>query len=596
MKKIFDNLHYLCQIIWKFDKSIFITFVLVILLGAVSPYIVVLAPKYMLGAILHRADAREWLLIGLVFVLGGLAVYLLESVLAGRFKGHLSILRNGCFGDMLTEKMLKMKYELLEQPEIQELCFRANMLFWSDFSGMAGTFDSLKQLLSSVLTVVGFVMILVGLHPVLPLILALSIVVNAALMKKARNRENTLRPALEKEERERNYLNETMQDVAAGKDIRIYGLGGWLAGWYLRVTGEKEQITGQIQKEYQKADIWAAILAWIRDGATYGYLIYAMGNQMIAVDDFVMYLSCMTGFSATFILIIENFQKIRQFLVYTEDFKKAMELEEAGEEDAYTGEEPFAEIRMENVSFSYPGAEGKAVSDVSLKIRNGEHVAIVGMNGAGKTTLVKLLTGLYEPTEGIIKICDRDGKQIHSGNRFQMFSVVMQKIFQYAFSLEENITFTKAEMEDMEKLQKAIKVSGLTEEIQKLPEGLKTMLRKEYHPQGVQLSGGQAQKMALARAVYRNAQAVVLDEPTAALDPIAEMEFYSRFKTVFRDKTCVIISHRLSSVTTCDKIVLLDQGKIACVGSHEELLAGSRLYAKMWEAQSRPYRKGSGEK
>lgn len=590
MKQAFCNLKYLVKIIWRFDPKVYIFFFVSTLMGAMVPYIMVFAPKYILRAVLHKANMNEWIILVAFWGVGGILIHLLERIFTNNFENHLSALRNGCFGDMLSDKMLKMQYSLLEQPEIQNLCYRANMLFWSDFGGMAGTFTGVKVVFVSCIVIIGFTVILAQLHLALPFILTISVIVDAALMKQAKNKEVNLRPLLEREEREKNYLDMMMQDVIAGKDIRIYNLGNWLAEWYFRVTDKKEQIAGKVQKEYTKVHILSAIFTLFRDVSVYGYLIYAMGCKLIAVDDFLMYLSCVEGFSATLIRMIDNIQKIQQFLVYTNDFRSTMELPETEQGDSYSGAEDFKEIRMENVSFSYPGSEQKILSDICLRIQKGEHIAVVGANGAGKTTLIKLLVGLYEPESGKVEICGQDGKAIHTGSRLRMFSIVMQRIYQYAFTLLENITFTEAGTEEVQKVKTAIENSGLSEEIEKFSKGINTALRKEFVPEGIQLSGGQAQKLALARALYRNAPIVVLDEPTAAMDPIAEAEFYRNFRTIFQDKTCIFISHRLSSVISSDRIIVLQQGKAICSGTHEVLLAENEQYREMWEAQSRPYR------
>lgn len=590
MNKAVENLEYLSNIIWKYDKKIFIYFFLSMTFCAISPYFVVLAPKYILGTIINRGGREEWILLCLIFGIGSLVIYILESIFTSIFKSHLSASRNGCFGDMLTEKMLRMRYEFLEQPNIQDLCFRANMLFWSDFSGMAGIFENMKKMLSGIITIVGFAFILIGLHPLLPFVLILSVLVNVALMANTRKKEDSLRTSDKKVDREKQYLDTVMQDVIFGKDIRIYGMSEWLAKWYLRVTREKRTITDTIQREYVKVNIFASILGAIRDGIVYGILIYAMLKKVIFPEDFIMYVSAITGFTSTLILIVEYFQKIQQFLTYTNDFRLAMQLEETEHKENPAENVDFHLIKIEHVNFAYPNMKENVLSNVNLQIKEGEHIAIVGANGSGKTTLVKLLVGLYEPTNGCIEICDKDGNQISKENRLGMFAIVMQKIFQYAFTIKENITFEKDGTENKERIEKAFQASGLEEEIVNLPKGIDTPLRKEFHFEGIHLSGGQAQKMALARAVYKEAPILVLDEPTASMDALAELDFYRKFETIFHNKTCVFISHRLSSVMFCDRIVLLDKGGVAGVGTHEELLLKNELYVKMWKAQSKPYK------
>ena len=225
---------------------------------------------------------------------------------------------------------------------------------------------------------------------------------------------------------------------------------------------------------------------------------------------------------------------------------------------------------------------------MQLRIESGEHIAIVGPNGSGKTTLVKLILGLYQPQSGEYNIFDAKGNRIE-GRCFETFSTVMQKIFQYAMTVGENISFQEDDQCDMGRLQSAISCSQLNQDIAEMPGGIHTMLRKDFDVHGINLSGGQLQKMALARAVYKDAPVMVLDEPSAALDPIAEQRFYEIINELFRDKTCIYVSHRLASVRFCNRIILMDGGRIVGIGSHEELLAESTLYQNMYHAQSRPY-------
>ncbi len=591
MKKYWKTLHFLVKTLWKYDKLIFVFFLLSIIFGACVPYISVLTPKYILGGLLQKREASYWIALVAMFGIGGALVGALAALFKQRFKAHINASRNCCFGNLLTEKMLRMRYSLLEQTDVQELCFRANFLFWSENSGMAGVFDSMNGLLTGTVTLAGLIVIVAGLHPLLPALLILLILSNVYLLSRARKQENKMRPDISKTRREMNYLSETMHDIVAGKDIRLYGMGAYLTGWFRRTAQQSEEYTRKIRNHYALADMGAVALALVRDAALYGYLIYAVSQSRLTADDFLLYISAVTSFTATLSQMINQFLNIRQFLDQTEDFRKVLELEE--EQDAQAPAScGFSGLTMNGVSFRYP--KGFRLEDINLTIRRGEHIAVVGVNGSGKTTLVKLLLGLYQPENGTYEICDAEGRPVQ-GSYQPLFSAVMQQIYQYAMTLEENVTFQERGQADRARLDQAFADSGLGEEAFRLPLGRDTMLRKDFDERGVTLSGGQAQKLALARALYKNAPILILDEPSAALDPIAEQNLYASFDRLFGESTCIYISHRLSSVRFCDRILLMDGGRIVGDGPHERLLQESELYRQLWEAQSQYYKQKEGE-
>ncbi len=246
------------------------------------------------------------------------------------------------------------------------------------------------------------------------------------------------------------------------------------------------------------------------------------------------------------------------------------------------------EIEFRNVSFKYPGSEVYALKNVSFKFRIGERLAFVGMNGSGKTTFVKLLCRLYDPTEGQILLKGIDISRYDYDQYLRLFSVVFQDYFTFAFSLGENVSASRSY--DAEKVQSCLEKAGLGGMLAKLKQGLETPLGSGYSNDGVQLSGGEAQKVALARALYKDAPYIILDEPTAALDPIAEADVYSRFNEIVGDRTAIYISHRLSSCRFADKILVFHEGQIVQQGSHDMLVAqeGGKYY-ELWHAQAQYY-------
>ena len=246
------------------------------------------------------------------------------------------------------------------------------------------------------------------------------------------------------------------------------------------------------------------------------------------------------------------------------------------------------DIEFHNVSFKYPNTENYAIRNLNLKFRVGDRIAVVGMNGSGKTTMIKLLCRLYDPTEGRITLNGIDIQKYDYEDYLDLFSVVFQDFRLFSFSVGENVS---AEVDyNEEKVWSSLEKAGMLERVRQMPKGLKTPVYKDFEEEGVEISGGEAQKLAIARALYKDAAFVILDEPTASLDPIAEHEIYSRFNDMVKDKTAVYISHRLSSCRFCDRILVFDDGQLVQDGSHEKLLENSfGKYSELWNAQAQYY-------
>ena len=335
------------------------------------------------------------------------------------------------------------------------------------------------------------------------------------------------------------------------------------------------------------------ILTLIRDGAAYAYLIYLVLAGHISVANFTLYFAAMAGFSLWASGIADQLTKINRMSLEICDIRDYLDLPDKfnrgegvplPEKNAW----PF-EVNFEHVSFIYPGSHQKVLDDFNLKIKPGEKVALVGLNGAGKTTCVKLLCGLYRPTAGRILV---NGKNMLDYNRdeyFRLFTAVFQDIFVLPVSIARNIAPDIEGPLDQKRIMKCLRLAGLEEKVRSLPQGMDTPLVKEIHDDAAQLSGGELQKLLLARAIYKDSPMLILDEPTAALDPIAENELYQRYNELTLGRSSLFISHRLSSTRFCDRIVFLSDGKIIENGTHDELIRANGKYAELFTIQSHYY-------
>ena len=341
------------------------------------------------------------------------------------------------------------------------------------------------------------------------------------------------------------------------------------------------------------ADVTEAVLTMARNGIAYVYLIRMALNDGLRVSEFLLYFTAVTTFTEWVMGILRemstlqkeslDISRIREFLDYPEPFRF-----ENGEDipkaESY-------ELKLKNVSFRYPGAAADTIHDLSLTVHQGEKLAIVGLNGAGKTTLVKLLCGLLDPTQGAVLLNGRDIRAFDRKKYYALFSAVFQEFSVLDVTIAEQIAQT-AENIDYDRITDCVEKAGLTSMIEKLPEGLQTHMGREVYLDGVLFSGGQMQRLMLARALYKNGPILLLDEPTAALDPIAENDIYMKYNDMTAGKTSVFISHRLASTRFCDRIIFIADGNIAEEGTHESLLARGGAYAKLFEVQSRYYQEG----
>lgn len=394
-----------------------------------------------------------------------------------------------------------------------------------------------------------------------------------------------------------------------GKDIRMYGMDKWFLKTFHQIIERSVELLDWQEKGYTAAGIANHLLSFARNVVVYGWLLGRMAAGRLTLPAFLLYLGIIAGFEnwvRGFLEAVINLAKNEKII---ESYRKFMEygmVDEGKPAPKHPGK--LHEIRLEHVCFRYEGnmecpekghlecpekrhSREDTIHDLNLTIRAGEKLALVGPNGAGKTTLIKLLCGLYRPTSGKIYLDGQELQDLSQREVFQEFAVVFQDVFTFAFPVAENVSCVKAGAEDGSRLRKSLEDAGLLERVQSLPKKERTSMDKDMDPEGVIFSGGELQKLMLARALYKDSPVVILDEPTAALDPIAESEMYEKYDEMIQGKTAVFISHRLSSTRFCDRILFLEEGRIVQEGSHESLMREGGPYAELFALQARYYQK-----
>jgi ABC-type multidrug transport system fused ATPase/permease subunit len=349
----------------------------------------------------------------------------------------------------------------------------------------------------------------------------------------------------------------------------------------------------RVQNRHLVSYVFQAFTALLRDGFAYGYLVFATIDGRIGISDAILYFGAISRFSEWVTQIVTQFNAISQAQLLLCDMRAYLERQDMRDPDPAVPLPDLSsppEIVFDDVCFAY-GKGGKNVIDhFSLRIASGESVALVGVNGAGKTTVVKLLCGFYKPDSGHITIGGTDVSGLSKSDLAALFSAVFQDAFVLPMTLAENIALREDKDTDRLRIEKCVELAGLYELVSRTNKGIDAEMMKISDENGLMLSGGETQKLLLARALYKDALILILDEPTAALDPIAESRMYERYGGFTEGKTSIFISHRLASTRFCDRVVFLQDGHAAEIGTHDELIAGNGKYAEMFEIQSHYYR------
>ena len=518
----------------------------------------------------------------------------LKYYLSSKFDISLTEITN-LFIENRILKAMTMNYEFMEKQEVLDIMDRAEDATLGGNNAVEVTLSSFANIFTYITIIFTTIFLFMKVGYIIPFTILITsvfhfIIINKIKKMDKRNVWDKMAPI----NRKQGYLERVSSQFSHGKEIRLFSLENWISTKLGNVHSEIIDKQKQSQKYWLIASVSDLIIIVFQQLAIYAVLISLYSKGKISIGDFAMYIGLSLTIYNSFSGILKSVADIKNSSRLMNDYRRFIELStniENGTEDrrACLQVEDF-EICFENVSFKYPGSDKFVLKNINFSIHSGEHIALVGSNGAGKSTFIKLLCGLYAPTQGSIYFNGIDIQTINKSAYFKLFSPVFQNTNVFAASVEDNIALEEVENIDVKKVEQCLSKTNLLDKINKLPGGIQTELLKVFSDSGVELSGGEYQKLALTRALYKDGSIFILDEPTAALDAIAESELYQSLDSMLRDKTIVFISHRLSSTRFCDKIVFLEQGEIVEEGSRMQLLGQCGKYADMYKKQACYYR------
>ena len=493
----------------------------------------------------------------------------------------------------INEQASVTAYPNTLDPDIMKLKAKVDDATGSNNMATEAIWTTLSTLMTNIAGFVIYLILLRNLDPLLMLVVLLTTMAGFFIHQRAQRWRDSRWEQKAQYHKQINYILNKSQSIDLAKDVRIFGLGDWLRQIYDSTCALYSAFIEREERVALLVDAADVVLGLARNGIAYFYLLRMTLAQGLPASQFLLYFGAVSGFTAWVTGILDKCFELHRFSL---DISRVQQYLNLPEPFRFEGGRPIPEakaweLRLENVTFRYPGAEKDTIRDISLTISPGEKLAVVGLNGAGKTTLVKLLCGFYDPTEGRVLLNGVDIREFNRRDYYALFSAVFQEYSYLDVTVAQSVA-QQVDGFDRDRVAECLDKAGLTQMVAELPRGMDTHVGRRVYLDGVQFSGGQTQRLMLARALYKDGPLLMLDEPTAALDPLAENDIYMKYHEMTRGKTSVFISHRLASTRFCDRIIFLQDGAMAEEGTHEALLRQGGGYAELFEVQSRYYREG----
>ena len=589
---IFQCVSFMVKTAWNHVRSVlWLCIVFAVLTVGINLTQLFMAPmvlqKVESAVSLNELLANIGVFAGILLILNAVLGYVDENILYGRIDVRSAVISK------INHKAYTTSYPNTRDPEVLRLHSEALKNCSSNSDAAENIWRTLTKLLINLLGFAIYLCLLADVNFWLMGLVIVTTTIGFFISRYINEWEYRHKEELAKYDKEISYLIGRTESIKLAKDIRIFGLAPWLNDIYTSTRRMVEAFVARRERVYAWTCVVDVALLFVRNGIAYFYLIHRALTEGLTASEFLLYFTAFTGFSSWITGILSEFATLHkeslglsvilEYIHLPEQFRfeGGVSIPQA---DSY-------ELKLENVSFRYPGTEKDIIRNMNLTLHPGEKIAVVGLNGAGKTTLVKLLCGFYDPDEGRVLLNGIDIREFNRQEYYDLFSAVFQEMSVLDVTVAEHVAQT-VENIDLVKVADCLEKAGLTAKIQKLPSGLQTHVGKIAFMDGVEFSGGEMQRLVLARALYKDGPLLVLDEPTAALDPIAENDIYMKYNEMTKGKTSLFISHRLASTRFCDRILFLQDGVIAEEGTHEQLLANNGGYAELFHVQARYYQEG----
>lgn len=593
---LFSNLKFVLKVMKKYSPILLFLLPVAAILSVGNRYTTAFLTKWIIDIITAKGTVLQLIKVGIFFSVIFILLWNLNAWYNSQVETKCIIARL----KLILEKnhiTMTMPFIYTEEPDMLDCNQRASQAVGGNYQGVEGMMHVIFDFAGALGAVIAGLSIISTINYKIVILMIFIGLANFFFSNYANRwcKKNVWDP-LAPWWRKRWYMDIALGDFSYAKDIRMFGLKKWLT--------KKFQEVNQIRYGYQKKNehMWfwvtfASSTFWLLSQIIiYIYLIRCIINKTITIGNFTLYLSATSTFFECVMTMLNSINSFLHNSRYVDDFrsfydneKLRINLPETTQKKEILKPQKSYEFEFQNVSFKYPRAERYALQNISIKINAGERLAVVGLNGAGKSTFIKLLLRLYEPTEGKILLNGTDIQNYDINSYFDVFAPVFQEVNLFAMTFAENISMKAPDETDKELVKKTVIQSGLEEKLNSLEKGLDTQLLKVIYDDGIDLSGGQKQKLALSRALYKNAPVVVLDEPTAALDAIAESKLYSDFDKLIGGKTSIYISHRLSSTQFCNNVAMFKDGKLIEYGTHDSLIKQNGEYANMFKIQAQYY-------